>query len=432
MLRSSRKIQWSIDANLGEGCIGFQLVVNVPFKLDSLSDAQLDISSNSVLLRRPEGVSGSDVHVPLPDGFLLDLDNTSARYSRKKQQLTLVCRSNGSPKCSQTIPELVPEPSPVPPATEAVLPPKPEGEKNEANDDDDDDDMPPPLEAAHSFSPSQVLNKNTTLSQYEEGGSARTVIENTETNKAAETLMQRALCAREQKQRETEMSRREAGTVGLKKGFLSSKQRSKKDSSTKAVVEPDISKEECVPFIAAPADPEAARREQLKLPEVQRALHQGISHLQKDNSWVTPQLVQAMQTRPDLLQGLSNPRIQEAIALMQKDPEQAKAKFGSDPEVSSFLKSFSSLMSTHFEVLSKDAGARENSNPSKAASLPTDGPQVLDPEVAKVMTDPEVQALLQALRAGRPLEMHELAQQRPHLFRKIKVLLDAGLLNVQR
>merc|ERR1719189_477043 len=66
--------------------------------------------------------------------------------------------------------------------------------------------------------------------------------------------------------------------------------------------------------------------------------------------------------------------------------------------------------------------------PMFTGHLPADDPvakALADPKVSEAFQNAEVQQLLEELRAGRPLEMRELCQQRPHLFRRIKVLLDA-------
>merc|ERR1712110_804318 len=156
---------------------------------------------------------------------------------------------------------------------------------------------------------------------------------------------------------------------------------------------------------------------------------------QKDNSWVTPQLMQALQSRPDLTKGLSNPRIQEAMQLMQTDPTAAKKKYENDPEVTSFLMQFSQIMATHFEVLEKEKGktsapAGKTSAPASPAMFTEGGgstsssarpiaggysnsgntsPEMTlmqDPAIQAAFKDPEVQRLLGELRAGRHLEIH--------------------------
>merc|ERR1712039_270679 len=156
-------------------------------------------------------------------------------------------------------------------------------------------------------------------------------------------------------------------------------------------------------------------------------------------------LMNAMQSRPNLLTGMQNPRIQEAIQLMQKDPQGAHRKYKDDPEVMDFLKEFSGLMATHFDVLSKEEGSKPKTTSSPA---PADNPvQIIqrdaastkaaaaapstleplpidDPKVAAAFSDPEVQHLIASLRAGKAMEMHELCRRNLRLFEKVKILLD--------
>merc|ERR1712216_573091 len=156
--------------------------------------------------------------------------------------------------------------------------------------------------------------------------------------------------------------------------------------------------------------------------------------MKTDHSWCTPQLMQALASRPDLMKGLSNPRISQAFAEMQKDPQGARKKYEKDEEVTNFLMEFSKLMATHFEVLG-------NEEPKSKPQPTYTGPQgetvqgipqmINNPEVEKALRDPEVQQIIGEMQRGRPLEMRELAGQNPRLFHKLKILLDAGLFNLQ-
>lgn len=44
----------------------------------------------------------------------------------------------------------------------------------------------------------------------------------------------------------------------------------------------------------------------------------------------------ALASRPDLLRGMTDPKISEALALMQRSPKEAKEKFQDDPEVTTY------------------------------------------------------------------------------------------------
>merc|ERR1711920_919531 len=114
-----------------------------------------------------------------------------------------------------------------------------------------------------------------------------------------------------------------------------------------------------------------------------------------------------------------------------------------------FLKEFSALMATHFDVLGKEE-AKNTNGASKPTTSPSSVQPVVrpvgngssstpnleplpidDPKVAAAFSDPEVQALIASLRAGKPMEMHELCRRNPRLFEKVKILLDAGLLSME-
>merc|ERR1711879_1043326 len=135
---------------------------------------------------------------------------------------------------------------------------------------------------------------------------------------------------------------------------------------------------------------------------------------------------------------MGNPKVMEAMGLMQTDPEEAQRRYKSDPDIANFLKEFSSLMATHFDVLSKDApkSSTPAAPPKQIASSGYSAPPVQeksqellvmeDPEVQEAFRDPEVQKLLGELRAGRQLEMHDLARSNPRVMHRVKVLLDKG------
>merc|ERR1712070_592717 len=69
--------------------------------------------------------------------------------------------------------------------------------------------------------------------------------------------------------------------------------------------------------------------------------------------WMTPQLMAAIMMKPNIAAGMSDPRVMEALDLMQKDPTTAQQKYKDDKEVMDFLKEFSELMATHFDGMAK-------------------------------------------------------------------------------
>jgi hypothetical protein len=425
-----------------------------------------------------------EVNVPLPGGFVLDPEVAAARYSKKKRQLIIVSPQPPRPSASllntgnaASTSAAVPETQKAANAEVSSTLAPPSASKSTmgqsaadcsvnraepaVEEDEDDDDMPPPLEAARS-APSKAPSSDLATELQEVAAatslSPEDLADTDHTNEAATALMEKALAAREQKRKETEDARRKADLASggcLKKGFFSSGK--EKKVTQKQRPSPAVAKDaaEEIPFISGSADPEAAKRDSLKLPEVQQALQQGAQKLKEDQSWVTPQLLQALASRPDLSKAMSDPKIQEAMRLMQTDPEAAKLKYKDDAEVTKFLKDFTGLMATHFEVLSNEApDPRQKSQPTAenqkpiqapitgldlaakpppAVAPPSNGEKLPteDPQVLATLQDPEVQALIGAIRAGQPLELHEVGRNNPRLFMKVKILLDNGLLAMQ-
>jgi len=308
------------------------------------------------------------------------------------------------------------------------------------DDDDDDDDIP----VLDSSAPLKMAEKKKSELDQLDGEDTDGVPVEEVANEAADEMMRKALAAREKKQQESEKARKEAlkSTGGLKKGFFGNdkkKEPKKKISNNdqQIVKKSETAKppQEEIPFITGSgADWKQSKLDSLKLPEVQAALKQQTEKMKTDQSWCTPQLMQALASRPDLMKGLSNPRVMEAFTLMQKDAAAAKKKYENDKEVTDFLMEFSKLMATHFELLGKE----EEKSPPQATYQNPQGqtvqgqPEFLqNPEVQKALKDPEVQQIIAEMQRGRPLEMRELSSQNPRLFYKLKTLLDAGLFNLQ-
>lgn len=102
--------------------------------------------------------------------------------------------------------------------------------------------------------------------------------------------------------------------------------------------------------------------------EVQEALKEDENPMLaklKTGDWVTPDLVQQFQSNPIVARGLNNPKCQAAIQAMQKNPNEAKKKFGDDPEVDLFMREFGKLMSAHFESL----GSTSDTSSTKTSSI---------------------------------------------------------------
>lgn len=89
--------------------------------------------------------------------------------------------------------------------------------------------------------------------------------------------------------------------------------------------------------------------------------------------WVTPDLVQVMQSNSILASGLQNPKCMAALQLMQKSPAEAKQRFGDDPDVNAFVLEFGRVMGDHFTSL----GEKETeSAPASTGENAPKGPMI--------------------------------------------------------
>lgn len=184
------------------------------------------------------------------------------------------------------------------------------------------------------------------------------------------------------------------------------------------------------------------------------------------DKWMTPDLLGKVQGDQNLLQGLADPEIMKAVALMQANPKLAKEQFKDNKKVTEFFTNFSKLMGGHFEDLSKKEGGEQTTKkvepdkpmieelssttsktPYKTAATtntktsqqpidfssadPVLAKKLEDPTVKSLMADPKIQAFLASLHKGPPLDFYQLAKQDPELAMKVRYLLERGVLQAQ-
>lgn len=156
--------------------------------------------------------------------------------------------------------------------------------------------------------------------------------------------------------------------------------------------------------------------------EVQKNMQKGsLEHFvtSTKDQWMTPDLLTQIQKNPELLKGLQDPEIMQAIALMQVKPAEAKKKYQNNEKVTKFFVEFSKIMGGHFEELGKKEDAQANTKkeqkeitkqtmassgaemkkvsevkkvPSNSSSQSKPNPllQTTDPVLAKKLEDPGV------------------------------------------
>ena len=235
-----------------------------------------------------------------------------------------------------------------------------------------------------------------------------------------------------------------SGGTGLKKGFFGG---SSSSSSSKSAGSGGAGGGSgAVPTIRASADPKA---KSLELPEVQASMAAEQAEAAKlggggSASWMTPDLLQKIASKPVLRKAFTDPRCQAAMSEMQTDPQAAIKKYGEHPEMREFLQEFMKLMGDHFTALGEKQEAERAKAQADAAPqiAPAKSKEVLkaeaavadamaDPDVVAILQEPKMQAMLQAMSSGQPFELQREARADPTMMPKLRKLKAAGLINIE-
>ena len=168
---------------------------------------------------------------------------------------------------------------------------------------------------------------------------------------------------------------------------------------------------------------------------------------QNSDEWCTPDLLQKLAKKPELMKMLENPNAMRAIAEFQKDPKAAAKKYEGTPEVMAFFKDFCDIMGTHLEGIADKTDAKKAGGGggggvqqmSGGASLPPAMETAEDrrmrelmqrPDVQDALQDPRIQTLIDQLRKNPRTGDILLRQAKsdPEVMRKLQVLISTGIL----
>eukprot|EP00042_Codosiga_hollandica_P040565 m.350270 g.350270 ORF g.350270 m.350270 type:complete len:321 (-) comp55898_c0_seq1:24-986(-) len=234
---------------------------------------------------------------------------------------------------------------------------------------------------------------------------------------------------------------------GFKKGFLLSGS-SAKASTTSTAAKPSppavpATTEEAIPVIRAKPDAQKPG----VLPEVQTRLQEAEDFVNRTRSqWLNEDLLTKLQSKPHLLKRFADPTFMAAIGEFQTNPQQAMHKYKDSAEIVSFMQEISSVLGDHFAALGSTPTPPSSSSSSTtitargagnaAPAAEPDVEAILSrPQVRETMQDPEVVAFIQRLRQARTVaEQKQLTQEaagRPSLIPKLRILVNAGLLQMQ-
>lgn len=138
--------------------------------------------------------------------------------------------------------------------------------------------------------------------------------------------------------------------------------------------------------------------------------------MNKKDNWLNQDLLMKLAKNPKLIQAFTHPSFADVIALLQSNPQEAKRKYGDSKEFNEFFKEFFLLMSDHF----KDLGKKETENFIQSSSQ-------ADPEVERVINDPQVKQLLEKMKIEGKIDSAEL-NSNPELAFKLDFLIKKGVL----
>ena len=232
---------------------------------------------------------------------------------------------------------------------------------------------------------------------------------------------------------------------GMKKGFLS--------GGSKPARRADAPKGPAgaVPFVAPKKE---SAKSALELPEVQQEMAASEAAAAglgggKDG-WVTPDLLSKIGADPVLRKAFTDPQYAEVMAALQTDPAGAIKKYGHKEELAVFLRKFMALMGDHFTALADandaQAGPGAGGSGMAARGAPAVEPKpesaaersareaaeraMSDPEIAAILREPAVQAVLDKLQQGRAVEV-EAQMRSPEMMAKLRRLAQAGLIGME-
>ncbi|XP_076079901.1 uncharacterized protein LOC143049998 [Mytilus galloprovincialis] len=151
-------------------------------------------------------------------------------------------------------------------------------------------------------------------------------------------------------------SQSSSGFGGMKKGFMFG------GGSSQPKPSQEKTKEASVPYVKK-------NEESLKLDEVQQAMSDTITS--KKDEWMTDDLLSKVEKNETLLKKLQDPRFMEAVDMFQRNPTAAMERYKNDKETQDAFMQFCGLMGNHFtNIADKDGGKTEEKTPAPQKPSP--------------------------------------------------------------
>eukprot|EP00041_Stephanoeca_diplocostata_P013191 m.230233 g.230233 ORF g.230233 m.230233 type:complete len:259 (+) comp19254_c1_seq16:732-1508(+) len=184
-----------------------------------------------------------------------------------------------------------------------------------------------------------------------------------------------------------------------------------------------------------------------QLPEVQEMLNAGKVMQENKDQWCTPDLLEKISKQPHLMKMMSNPQFATALTEFEKNPKGAMLKYGDNPQMAEFFKSFCDIMGNHLTGIS-DVNGQQKPTPTPAASNTSANTEVAvsseddrklqealaRPEVVDALQDERVKGLIGMLKEKPQFSgpLTDKAMRDPDVARKLRILVSAGLLDLRR
>ncbi len=140
----------------------------------------------------------------------------------------------------------------------------------------------------------------------------------------------------------------------------------------------------------------------------------------KKDEWMNQDLLTKFSQKPHLMKYFMDPRFSEVMALMQKDPQAALARYGHVKEFAEFMKEFSSIMADHFNNLSQQKMEKKASNDQNN----------FDQETQEILNDPKIAPIIFKLQTEGKLDIEEINKD-SYISSRVKKLIDKGVFRVQ-
>ena len=129
----------------------------------------------------------------------------------------------------------------------------------------------------------------------------------------------------------------------------------------------------------------------LRFDEVQNAMK---STVENQSQWMTPDFLERVAKNPKLAMAMTNPRCMQAMQEFQTDPTGAAEKYKDDEMVNTFMQEFMGMMGDHMHKLGEKEKSNKIINERAAKEEAMKKVKKEDPDVARVLSNPEVYDLL--------------------------------------